>query len=262
MQAIATASTCVAAGAVWASLVTPEVGFLVTTVIAALVGYAPSWRTLHDLLPSWGRWPIGERRLIEFAWDYLAGTGSGQIATTLLGGLAGTSVVGVLRVGGTLLSPISVVTASMSSLLISHLSRAGRVRGRSALRHAVALTAAIAGATVPMLLLPLFLPSAWGSALVGSSWFAARVIMVWLALEMSFTVVSLVPFAAHRALLASRESASLRTILGLVRIVSVPIAALTGGALGAAQTMAALSAVGAFAWWASYVKLMRGSSHA
>lgn len=250
-QMAAAAGSLLAALLVWSHLISGPAGFLVANLVLGLVAIGLLAR--EEIRPSmrWTSWPIPERSVLGFAWDYLVGTGSGQLTTVLIGTFVGVHTVGTLRVGATLLSPASMLLAAVTSLLIGRL--AARVNEPSSgVLVELRLTLLLICAVAPLLVLPFVMPGTWGEYFAGSDWTEARAVLVWLALEMVFTTVGLVPYAGHRAHLASLESARIRTVLGLIRLAAVPLSAFAGGARGAAIALAVLSLIGSGSWWLSY----------
>lgn len=250
---------CVALGVLsFQVAVDPVAVFAVWAGGGAAVGYARALRRPRLMLPLWPRGPEETRAAWTFALDYAVGSGGSTLSTLALGGAVGTGTVGAIRGAGTLLGPANLLSTTLRSLLIPHLVGAG-LRGASSELRAARRVAVLAACGVSPLLAALaFLPDAVGEQLLGATWTTAQPVVVPLAVESLFALVSSIPAAGHRAALAGRRALLLRMATGIPRPVVVVLSGLWAGALGAAWAMAAIACVNALVWWASYVGMLRG----
>ncbi|HET9518173.1 MAG TPA: hypothetical protein VFO77_10635 [Actinoplanes sp.] len=232
-------------------------GSVIGIVGAACVGYLvpPGWRVRSR-----------ETRLaVSFGLDFLAGTGSAQIATTLLAGMAGVAVVGALRAGGTALGPVTLLMGTARPLLIPFLARTKEAASGARVRAAVFSTAILLCAVIPLAGGVVVVPDVLGTAFLGDNWRAAQPLLAALAFELVFATATAVAFAGHRVQRAGMRTLLIRSVLAPLRVVGVVGAGMLFGAKGAATAMALMALIGLMVWWASYLSLVRttgGSSNA
>ncbi len=232
-------------------------GFAVWAGAGALVGYVAALRQRLDLRPRWNLAKAETHNALAFGGDYVIGSGASQIAFNLVGVVAGLAAVGSLRAGGTPLGPVSIVIGSARTLAIPYLTRGlsqGRVAANS---RTLASTAIIMAGSVPILAFLAFLPPVLGEMLLGDNWLHAQPVLPFLALESAFISLATVPFAGFRALLAGKSTVIIRSVLAVIRVVSVVLAAMAGGALAAAVALSLASGLGALVWWAGYLVQLR-----
>lgn len=185
-----------------------------------------------------------------FAADYLIGSGSAQVTTALLTGFGGSQIVGALRAAGTLLGPVNVLMGTARTLVIPYLARAKFEQGGIS-RSALTLTIASLSVGAPFLVALALMPDAIGTWLLGANWDAATVVLPWLLIEATFSIVATAALAGHRVYLAARRTVILRSFLAATRIGVVVTAAALAGAEAAAIAMAAVALLSASVWWAS-----------
>lgn len=232
--------------------------FMVWAGSGALVGYAGAALLRCTLLPGW---PVGRaetRNGLAFGLHFLVGSGTAQLATAILAGVAGTAVVGALGGARTALGPITLLIGASSSLLIPYLARTRHAGAGVRLRSAAAITGAITLFVGPLAVALPALPDVVGRALLGANWEFARPLLPALAFESVFMVAAMVAFAGHRIEQAATRTLVLGATLGPIRIVAVVGAGHLFGAPGAAWAMAALALCSAGGWWWSYLALLRG----
>ncbi|MBE7324813.1 hypothetical protein IEQ44_09115 [Nocardioides sp. Y6] len=187
------------------------------------------------------------------ALDYLVGSGSVPFATSALGALGGAALVGPLRAGATLLSPINLASNAIKPIFIRRIAH--NVAQSPKLSFLASM--AIAAALLPAAVIVQFLPFAWGEQLFGETWQTASTVVLPLAFEAILGVFTSIAFAAHRAHRAGLRTLLTRAALGSLRVGAVCWAGLTYGLTGAAWALPCVTLVGVFVWWTSYVKLAR-----
>lgn len=244
------------------SIVWPAVPPVVVTAAwaggGAVVGYVHAVRRGLVLRPGWPRQQREETRAAAFfALDFAAGSGGSALTTLLLGGVLSPTAVGAIRGAGTLLGPANVLSTTARSLMIPRLVRSGRAGPAAELRVAVRLAVLLAGVAGVLAAGVLLVPASVGEALLGATWPTARAVLPALAVESLLAFVGSIPSAGHRAAMAGARALTLRLLTGVPRPFVVLAAGLTGGAVGAVWAMAAIAAVNAVVWWASYVVLLR-----
>lgn len=237
--------------------VQPWTLLFVWIVTTAVFGYVVCPAQDGYLRPRLESQPVDGRTLGYFGIDYLAGAGSAQLGNFVLAGSVGRAAVGAVRVGGTLLTPISLVVGAVASLAIPAISDASRAGSREARNRATGLSLIILLTVGFLTIGAVGLGPIVGPLLMGANWKEASGLFGWLCLEAFFSAAAALPFAGHRALLAGAQSVTTRIILGVFRLVSIVVGAHFGGVLGAVQAMCVVSAVSAVTWWISFRNLLR-----
>jgi hypothetical protein len=101
------------------------------------------------------------------------------------------------------------------------------------------------------------IPDTWGHQLLGDSWTVAKLALLPLSFEALLALVGGIAAAGHRVAFASIRTLVLRLSVGIPRPFIVLGCAVVWGISGAAWSMAAISAVNALLWWASYRLIVR-----
>ncbi|MEU1602595.1 hypothetical protein [Micromonospora matsumotoense] len=222
-----------------------------------LIGVVVGVQRGYPLRPGWRVGRVESRVAVGFGTQFLLTTGSAQLSLSAVAAFAGTSVVGALSAGRTLLGPVNLVLSTAATLTLPYLARSRTesraVRSRAAVRVALLVTAGV----LPMTAAVALLPEAVGRTLLGANWDLARSLLVLLALESLFAVPAAVGFAGLRVEQASRRAILLGVLLGGLRVPVVVVAAVLFGATGAAGALAGLALVSAVAWAGSYLLLLR-----
>lgn len=230
--------------------------FVVWAASGALAGYVLMAVARTPVLPGWSRHRADTRVSGLFALDYAVGSGGALFTTGLLGLVSDGRVLGAVRGAGTLLGPLNLIATTVRSLLLPFLSRRDDVQGRqirAALRVALLQVAVLA----PFLVALQFLPDAWGEQLLGDTWQLASLALLPLSLEAVFALIGAVANSGHRVAFAGGRSLALRLAVGIPRPFVVLACAQVWGIPGATWSMAAISALNAVVWWASYYHLSR-----
>ncbi|MEU1888121.1 hypothetical protein ABZ491_21870 [Micromonospora rifamycinica] len=256
-EATWTAVTCAAALGALFRLVDAPFVVAVWALAGGLIGVLVGLRRGYARRPGWGAGRAESRVAVGFGTQFLLTTGSAQVSLSAVAAVAGTSVVGALSAGRTLLGPVNLVLSTAATLTLPYLAR-GRTGSRAARsRAAVRVTLLVAAGVLPLTAAIALLPDAAGRTLLGGNWDLARGLLVLLALESLFAVPAAVGFAGLRVEQAGRRAILLGVLLGGLRVPVVVVAAVLGGATGAAGALAALALVSAVAWAGSYLALLR-----
>ena len=190
--------------------------------------------------------------------DYLAGSGSAQLAINFLAAATAASVVGAIRGAATLLSPVNLVASAARPLLIAAISR-GRRTGTTQVRTSVQFAVLLVVATAPIVIVAALVPDQIGRNLLGATWATAEEVVLPLGLEALLGLVTGVAFAGHRAFEAGSNILAVRICLAIMRISAVVCAGSIWGVVGAAWAMPIVSGFGSIVWWGSYLRLVRRS---
>lgn len=251
--------TLLTSGAVISALVgliSPIATFTVWSLTGALIGYAQLRLLDCSPTPRWGVRQKDTRLAVSFGLEYIAGSGTAQFTTLMLGGAVGTAILGALRGAGTVFGPVTLVIGTIRSLLIPHLSRARNARGVNEGYVAVKTTSQMLLFVIPVAIAVTFIPKPLGQTLLGASWQFAEPVLPMIAAELIFATSATSALAGHRAHFAGRRTLTLRAILAPVRMSSVVGSGITFGASGAALAMAAMALLESVVWWTSYLLLI------
>ena len=153
-------------------------------VASGLLMAVPFWAGRRDLVSLklgvfLGRRYLGWRFMMEF----LLSRGSSQLLTLSFGLLASSSMVGGIRGSQTLLGPVGAVLTAVSTFAIPVV----RDLPEKSMRRAWGISSVvlvILSLLVSVLLL--WLPPSWGEAVLGSSWFQIRMVLVYFCVEQLF----------------------------------------------------------------------------
>lgn len=218
---------------------------------AAIVGLLQA--KLFPRISDTRSWLIAHRDLIpRFLSEFVVRAGGAQLVFFGLGAVAGLSSVGSIRAAQIILGPFQVVFQGIWLVAIPEQVRILK-RSPMRLRRAslvfsgfLAATAALYGVAL------LFVPDAFGRALVGANWVGAQSIVFPLAL--SFAGLGGVMGAASglRALAAAGRSLRARIASSILLICGGMIGAVLAEALGAAIGLAVANWLGALIWWSNF----------
>lgn len=253
MEFLWTASTLVAATLCIMQVLSPMAAFGVWSISPGLiiVLFGRYWffaAVRHR--ERWLSWVFGA--------DYLVGTGAMQLSTVALGGIGSPAMVGAIRAGGTLLSPINLITSAVRPILIAYVARGDGQSIRGASRIAVAL--AVVGSLGSLAILSI--PDSLGYELLGESWPGASQVRLPLAFEAVLGMIAGVALAGQRALVPGRQVLKTRLGLAVVRLLVMSACTVLWGLMGAVWSLSAVTLIGCVAWWYGYVRAERGGPHA
>ncbi|WP_165521900.1 hypothetical protein [Micromonospora zingiberis] len=238
--------------------VAPLVLFGIWAAAGAVVGIVVALRLRYLLLPAWGLDGRRTRVAAAFAAQFMVTTGSAQLALTGLavaGGAAGVAVVGALGATRTLFGPVTLLMATLSSLIIPYLGRIRPVTVRERLRTTGPVIALAVGLIAPVALAICLLPEWAGELVLADNWSVAQPLLPLIAVETVLAPIAVVGFAGHRVQGASLRALSIGGLLGPVRIVVIVAGGVLLGAPGAAGALALIAVVSASCWWISYLSL-------
>ena len=102
----------------------PWAVFLAWSIGGAVLGYASASAQHYPWKPGWPRDRQATRAAGIFSLDFLAGSGSASLTSTILGAILGAPIVGALRGAGTLFGPATLIASTCRSVAIPYLIRA------------------------------------------------------------------------------------------------------------------------------------------
>ena len=205
-----------------------------------------SWAFLRRHGDLGGR--LGVESLLE--------SGTMQITTLCLAFVVGSAGVGAIRGAQTLFGPFTTLAIGLVAATIPEGSRlfARRPTRLRPLLQAMSVSLCVAGACWGLALG--LLPDAWGRAVLGETWPAARGLLPPLTMMMAGIGFLSGGMVALRVLTAASASLRLRLVTGPISLA----AGVTGGAVAGAQGGAWGLAIGAWitglgAWWTAGTRL-------
>lgn len=238
-----------------ARTLTPIVLFSGWFAVTSGIGIAMHLRRSRQRVPIRDRHIFREELSLSwwFAVDFLAGSGGAQVAVLLIGIIVSPTLPAALRAAGTLVGPLNVLSTTLRSLMIGHLSesvaRGGtQLEWRNAKRVgglSLFVWTALGGLTF-------VLAQSFGGLLLGEAWSLGSQVLVFVLVESWLAFLANVPAAGLRHRFAGRSSATLRILLGMVRPVIFLWSSLTHGLMGLAWSLVGFALISVLAWWVLY----------
>ncbi|WBB81589.1 hypothetical protein O7606_09610 [Micromonospora sp. WMMD882] len=249
------AMTVMSVGTAFLVPVPPVLIFTVWAFSGAAIGVVTAVRQGHRLTPGWGLDAVTSRTAASFGGQFLVTSGSAQLALTLVAATAGVGVVGALGAAQTALSPVTLLIAPLSALVVPYLGRARPVTRWARFVTAGPVLLASVGLILPLVIAICLLPDDIGRIVLGDNWTAARPLLPMLGIETVLVPVALVAFAGHRVQHAGGRALLVGAVLGLVRVTVVVGGGLLFQAEGTAAARTGVAVTAAFVWWLSYLTL-------
>jgi O-antigen/teichoic acid export membrane protein len=232
--------------------------FAAWSLLGALIGCSHALLRGHRFGLGWRAGKAERRNMAGFGMQYLTGSGVAQVMPAVLAAVAGSAVVGALRAGGTLVSPLTLILSTAKGFLITRLSRShGQAATGASLRPAVLSMSLLVAVLGPLGLMVTLTPDYLGEALLGQSWEFAKPLMPALVGELIFSAIVAVAGAGHRVFGAGARGLFLEASIAPIRVALIVWAGYRWGAIGAALAMMAIAIVGVVLWWTSYASLVK-----
>ncbi len=201
------------------------------------VGAARAWLAAHHDL-----WP-------RFTGEFVALTGSWQVALLGLGAVAGLDAVGALRAAQLLVGPLNVAFLAVPLVAVPESQRLWRAKRGEPFEHAVVVASTLTALAVVWGAVVSMLPASVGHDLLGASWSEARDLLPAIAAVMVGVGITLGALCALRVLAAARDSLVARVVSASLVVAAVLGGGALAGATGAAVGWAIASLCGAACWW-------------
>jgi O-antigen/teichoic acid export membrane protein len=187
----------------------------------------------------------------QFAGEFLASTGQGQVTLIALAAVSGTTATAGFRGAQVLFGPQRVLA---NGLILALLPEAARVR--SSPHHLHWLVRALSTFNTAMAValggILLLLPASAGEAILGDSWAATRpVILPMTVLGVTGTLAS-GPSIGLRVIERASTCLRIQLLLSPLALVFALVGMVMGGAAGAAWGLAVAGAVGTLLWTRSW----------
>ena len=216
--------------------------------VAALAAARASGMT-----PDVGRaraWLFRQRDLWpRFATEFLALTGSWQVALVGLGAVAGLDAVGSLRAAQMLVGPLNVAFLAVPLVVVPESARQWRAGRGTPLQHAALVGVGLAACAVIWGAVMALIPSGVGRDLLGATWPGARSALVPVVVVMAGVGATLGALCGLRVLAAARDSMWARGVSAALVVFAVLAGGAASGVTGAAWGWAVAAWAGAGVWW-------------
>ncbi len=201
------------------------------------VGAARAWLGAHRDL-----WP-------RFTGEFVALTGSWQLALLGLAIVAGLDTVGALRAAQLLVGPLNVAFLAVPLVAVPESQRLWHGARGEPVQHAFVIAGLLAALAVVWGAVVSLLPDSLGRDLLGATWTDARALLPAVAGVMVGVGVTLGALCALRVLAAARDSLVARMASASLVVAAVLGGGAIAGASGAAWGWAIASLLGAAVWW-------------
>ena len=184
-------------------------------------------------------------------------TGSGSLATYLIGFISGVSALGALRGADILLGPTRVMVMGLGLVAVPESAR-GLAQSPGRLLHTMIWISSAAGATVVAWGFLLYLlPESAGRALLGVSWDKAHALLVPMTLAYAGDAIATGPTSGLLALEVAGRVLRTRIVGAVILVGAAGVGAALGGAYGAANGFAVSTVVMCAIWWRQAVRTLR-----
>jgi O-antigen/teichoic acid export membrane protein len=239
---------------VWALALVPALAIAVAThhtdvaLVAAVVGAAQARLVPRPLAAA--RWLRGHHDLaLRYVGENLTESGTYQLRTYGVSGVAGLAAVGSIRAAELLLGPVNVVVMGISNMAIPEVVRLLRRSARQLRSFCLVVAGGQACVALAFGTTMLLLPERFGSQLLGPSWEPAHRLLLPVTLTAANTGISVAAITGLRALGAASTSLRARLIAASAAMTAGFLGAAVNGATGAAWGVFVGTTIGAATWW-------------
>jgi O-antigen/teichoic acid export membrane protein len=217
--------------------------------IAAIIGVAQSQVVPRPARARW--WLRSQRDLAaRYAGEAVTSLGVRQVGSYLLATIGGLVVIGTLRAGDLLLSPLNVVFQGIHLIGIPEGVRALATSAARLVRFTIVLSGGLAAIVMMWGLVLWLLPHDVGQAILEESWEPARSVLVPLALSLALAGVSTGALIGLRVLAAAHRSLLITILNSIVALVIGIVGVILAGAQGVAWGIVIVSAFNVgLCWW-------------
>jgi O-antigen/teichoic acid export membrane protein len=258
--------------AVWAAVLLPLLAVLAFSGVEDVLWFVLAWGLAGGagalvgiwqarLVPeprAWRRWWHVQRDLSRsFIGEFLASTGSKEVALFGVGGVAGLATVGALRAGQILLGPLQVFFRGIYLIAVPEAVRVLRRSPDHFRRILLLMSAGMSSVALVVGVALLAVPDAIGEFLLRDTWSAATPVILPLVVVNILAGVFSGANVGLRALEAARTIFHARLVMGAASVVLKITGASIAGAAGAAWGSAGGTGVGATVFWLQLRRTLR-----
>lgn len=224
--------------------------------VAALAGVVQAGTWPHPQL-SWQwihrHWDLSSRYVAE----NLGVSGENQVRSYGTWAIAGLDVVGSLRAANILLGPLNVVQFAVELVALPNAVRAMQRSIQRLMIISLIVGAGLFGVTMLWAGALLLLPNHLGTMVMGSSWLAARALLIPMALWTGIVAFATGARVGLRALAAARRSLRTRLLTSALWTTGGLTGVAAAGAIGSAWGLAGSSVISTALWWWQFRRALR-----
>jgi hypothetical protein len=202
------------------------------------------WREQKDLAP----------RLVGM---FGARNGASQVVMYSIAGFAGLAGVGAIRAGMLVLGPLNVIFLGVNQVSLPEGVRLARTSLVRLQRVLLLIGASLAAAALTWGSVAMLLPDRVGGAIVGSSWFSAKHVLLPLTIMLAAAGMQLAAVVGVLSLTAGKRALRTHLVEGTLTALGGTLGALFGGTVGAAVGLAAAYVLEAAIWWLQFQLTLR-----
>lgn len=230
-------------GIVW-----PMLAWGGAATFASIVGVAQSRVKPNPRRTAW--WLRSQRDLAaRYAGEAVTSLGQRQVGAYLVATIGGLVVVGTLRAGDLLLSPLNVVYQGIYLIGVPEGVRALAMSAGRLVRFTVVLSAGLAGIVLAWGLVLVLLPGELGHTVLRDAWEPARSVVVPLTLSLALGGASSGAVIGLRVLAAAQRSLNMTIIGSIAALIGGVVGVILAGAQGVAWAIVIVSVFTAGLWW-------------
>jgi hypothetical protein len=261
---------------VWAVTLFPALGLVISSgrvgilwpmlawggaaTLAAIVGVAQARLMPNPSRAGW--WLRSQRDLAaRYAGEAVMGMGAQQVGSYLVATIAGLVVIGTLRAGDLLLSPLNVIFQGISLIGVPEGVRALATSTGRFVRFTFALGGGLAAIVLAWGLTLYFLPDEIGQSVLRDAWGPARSVVVPLALAVALAALSTGAIIGLRVLAAAQRSLQVTIISSIDALVAGVIGVIVAGAQGVAWAGVIVSMFNTVLWWWQFREALADHRH-
>lgn len=229
-------------------IVGPMLAWGGAATFASIVGVVQSRVTPSPQRSAW--WLRSQRDLAaRYAGEAVTSLGQRQVGAYLVATIGGLVVVGTLRAGDLLLSPLNVVYQGIYLIGVPEGVRALAMSAGRLVRFTVVLSVGLAGIVLAWGLVLVLLPGELGQAALRDAWEPARSVVVPLTLSLALGGASSGAVIGLRVLAAAQRSLNMTIIGSIAALIAAVVGVSLAGAQGVAWAIVIVSVFTAGLWW-------------
>lgn len=226
----------------------PMLAWGAAATFAAIVGVAQSRVMPQPHRAAW--WLRSQRDLAaRYAGEAVTSLGLRQVGAYLVATIGGLVVVGTLRAGDLLLSPLNVIYQGVYLIGVPEGVRALAMSAGRLVRFTVAVSAGLATIVLAWGLVLWLLPNEIGETVLRDAWEPARSVIIPLTLSLALGGASSGAVIGLRVLAAAQRSLKMTVVGSISALVAGVIGVILAGAHGVAWAIVIVSVFSAGLWW-------------
>lgn len=226
----------------------PMLAWGAAATVASIYGIAQSRVVPRPDRAAW--WLRSQKDLAaRYAGEAVTSLGLRQVGAYLVATIGGLVVVGTLRAGDLLLSPLNVLYQGAYLIGVPEGIRALARSTGQLVRFTVMVSVGLAAVVVAWGLIVIVIPDAVGQAVLNDAWEPARSVIVPLVLSLALGGVSSGAVIGLRVLAAAQRSLKMTIFGSIDALISSVIGVIVAGAQGVAWAIVIVSVLNVVLWW-------------